>query len=269
MKLKVTTLMAAAALACAGQPASADTYTALIRGVCTGGDSTYCQADIDFTPTGGNFATGTGTATVKFTLENESGLIPFQSPAVGNPILTSFYFNVPPGAGVSYTEGRILAGSTVYSTGVIVNGIPAPAGCTVLLVDLVRTGFYELHGNSATGQYGIFTNSLQTAGGIAAGLVDPELFVACIKQGDIFSPLVIGGRVQFTVMLSNLGTNLDSAGDFQNLCSLVSGQRDPSSFADKFQGTGQGGGGSCFNGVPCGPTPAKRSSWGAIKLIYR
>jgi hypothetical protein len=136
-------------------------------------------------------------------------------------------------------------------------------------VDLVRTGFYELVGSSATGQYGIFTNSLQTANGIAAGLVDPELFVACVKQGDIFAPLVIGGRVQFTLSLSNLGTSLDSAADFQNLCSLVTGQREASSFADKFQGTGQGGGGSCFNGVPCGPTATTRTSWGAVKLIYR
>jgi hypothetical protein len=269
MKLIYSMLMAAAMVVCAGRSAWADTYTALIRGVCTGGDSTYCQVDIDFTPTGGNFGSGTGTATVKFTLENMSGLVPFQSPAVGNPVLTSLYFNVPPGTGVSYTEGKILAGSTVYSTGVIVNGIPAPAGCTVLLVDLVRTGFYELVGSSATGQYGIFTNSLQTANGIAAGLVDPELFVACVKQGDIFAPLVIGGRVQFTLSLSNLGTSLDSAADFQNLCSLVTGQREASSFADKFQGTGQGGGGSCFNGVPCGPTATTRTSWGAVKLIYR
>jgi hypothetical protein len=269
MKLIYSTLIATAALACAGRAAWADTYTALIRGVCTGGDSTYCRADIDFTPTGGNFGTGTGTATVKITLENMSGLIPFQSPAVGNPILTSFYFNVPPGTGVSYTEARILAGSTVYSTGTTVNGIPVPAGCTVLLVDLIRTGFYELIGNSTTGQYGIFTNSFQTAGGIAAGLVDPELFVACVKQGDIFSPLVIGGRVQATLMLSNLGTNLDSASDFQDQCSTVSGQRDPSSFADKFQGTGLGGGGSCFNGVPCGPTSVARATWGKVKLIYR
>jgi hypothetical protein len=269
MKLFHTTLLAAAALASAGRPAWADTYVALIRGVCTGGDSTYCQADINFTPTGGNFGAGTGTATVTFTLENMSGLIPFQSPAVGNPILTSFYFNVPPGTGVAYSEGRILAGSTVYSTGTTVNGIPVPAGCTVLLVDLIRTGFYELHGNSGTGQYGIFTNSLQTAGGIAAGLVDPELFVACVKQGDIFSPLVVGGRVRYTLMLTNLGTSMDSASDFQDLCSVVSGERDPSSFGDKFQGTGQGGGGSCFNGVPCGPTPVARSSWGALKQIYR
>ena len=269
MKLLHSMLMAAAALACTGPQAWADTYTALVRGTCTGGDSTYCRADIVFTPTGGDFGAGTGTASVTFTLENMSGLIPFQSPAIGNPILTSFYFNLPPGTGVSYTEGRILAGSTVYSTGVVVNGIPVPAGCTVLLVDLIRTGFYELVGSSSTGQYGIFTNSLQTVNGVAAGLVDPEVFAACVQQGDFFSPLVIGGRVQFTLMLSGLGPSLDSAGDFQALCSTVSGQRELSSFADKFQGTGEGGGGSCFNAVPCGPTPVARVSWGAVKLIYR
>lgn len=248
--------------------AAADTYVANVQGPCPPGTSSY-RADIDFTPTGGNFATHTGTATVRFTLENTSGLIPFQSPAVGNPVLTSFYFNVPPGTSVSYTEGRILAGSTVYSTGTNVNGIPAPAGCTVLPVDLNRTGFYELQGNSSTGQYGIFTNSLQTAGGIAAGLVDPELFIACVKQGDIFSPLVIGGQVRFTLVLSGLGTDLDSAADFQLQCSQVTGQRDPSSFAGKFQGTGQGGGGSCFIATPCGATPATMRTWGAVKMIYR
>ena len=265
----ITMMVAIAAGLCATSVAKADTYVANVVGICTGGDSTGCQAAIDFTPTGGNFANGTGTATVKFTLENTSGLIPFQSPAVGNPILTSFYFNVPPSTGVSYIEGRILAGSTVYSTGVIVNGIPAPAGCTVLLADLIRTGFYMLTGSSSTGQFGIFTNSLQTSNGVQAGLVDPELFIACTKQGDFFSPLVIGGRVQFTLLMTNLGTNMDSASDFQQQCSTVSGQRDPSSFADKFQGTGVGGGDSCFNGVPCGPVPATQRSWGQLKLIYR
>lgn len=248
--------------------ARADTYVATVHGNCPPGQ-TSLQANIDFTPTGGNFANHTGTATVRFTLENTSGLIPFQSPAVGNPILTSFYFNVPPGTGVSYLEGRYLAGSTVYSTGTTIAGIPVPAGCTVLLVDLVRTSFYQLTGTQSTGQYGIFTNSLQTAGGVAGGLVDPDVFVACVKQGDFFSPYVVGGRVQFTVNLSNLGTDLDSASDFQNQCSLVSGQRDASSFAGKFQGTGAGGEGSCFNGIDCGPVDVARKSWGAVKQIYR
>ena len=248
--------------------ARADTYVATIDGPCANGTASL-RADIEFTPTGGNFANGTGSATVRFTLENTSGLIPFQQPAVGNPILTSFYFNVPPGTPVLYSEARILAGSTVYSTGTNVNGIPVPAGCTVTPVDLIRTGFYELTGSASTGQYGIFTNSLQTAGGNAGGLVDPEVFVACAPQGDFFSPLVIGGRVQFTLSLSNLGTDLDSAADFQNQCSLVSGQRDPSSFAGKFQGTGVGGEDSCFIGIPCGPTDAARKSWGTVKRYYR
>jgi len=268
MKKHCHTLAIAAALLVPGF-AGADTYVATVQGACTGGTTASYRAVINFTPTGGNYANHTGTATVTFTLENTSGLIPFQSPAVGNPIQTALYFNVPPGTSVSYTEGRILAGSTVYSTGTNVNGIPAPAGCTVLLIDLIRTGFYELQGNSSTGQYGIFTNSVQTAGGIAAGLVDPELFIACVKQGDIFSPLVIGGQVRYTLMMSGLGTELDSAADFQLLCSLVSGQRDPSSFAGKFQGTGVGGGGSCFIGIPCGPTPVAPRSWGAVKVIYR
>jgi len=257
-----------AALSLAPGLVGADTYVATVRGECSD-DSTSYQALIDFTPTGGIFGNHTGTATVRFTLENTSGLIPFQNPAVGNPILTAFYFNVPAGTGVLYSEARILAGSTVYSTGAIVNGIPAPAGCTVLLVDLIRTGFYELTGNSSTGQYGIFTNSIQTENGVAAGLVDPEVFVACVKQGDVFSPLVIGGQVRYTLMLSGLGTDLDSAGDFQMQCSLVSGQRDPSSFAGKFQATGVGGQESCFIGIPCGPTTATTRSWGALKTIYR
>ncbi|HEY2955255.1 MAG TPA: hypothetical protein VGK89_08410 [Candidatus Eisenbacteria bacterium] len=268
MKQLFTTLAITAALL-GTRVGGADTYLATVRGSCTGGDQTSFQALIEFTPTGGNFANGTGTAIVRFTLENTTGLIPFQSPAKGNPILTSFYFNVPPGTLVLYTEGRILAGSTFYSTGTTVNGIPVPAGCTVLVADLIRTDFYELQGSSSTGQYGIFTNSLQTAGGVAAGLVDPEVFAACVPQGDFFSPLVIGGQVRFTLTLGNLGTTLDSAADFQLLCSLVSGMRDPSSFAGKFQGTDIGGEGSCFNGTPCGPTAVAPGSWGAIKLIYR
>ena len=268
MKTNCCAMIAAMAAFLGPGLAGADTYVATVRGLCVG-DSTSYRALIDFTPTGGDFGNGTGTATVRFTLENSSGLIPFGSPARGNPILTTFYFNVPAGTGVVYTEGRILAGSTVYSTGTIVNGIPVPAGCTVLLVDLIRTGFYELQGNSSTGQYGLFTNSIQTAGGNSAGLVDPEIFVACVPQGDFFSPLVIGGQVRFTLLLTNLGDDLNSAADFQLQCSLVSGQRDPSSFAGKFQGVGAGGEESCFIGIPCGPTTAAPRSWGAVKGIYR
>ena len=125
MKLLRHALVIAAVLP-APALAVADTYVANVQGACAPGTASY-RAVIDFTPTGGNFATHTGTATVKITLENTSGLIPFQSPAVGNPVQTAFYFNVPAGTSVSYTDGTILAGSTVYSTGTNVNGIPAPA----------------------------------------------------------------------------------------------------------------------------------------------
>jgi len=266
---KLYGMLAIAWMLSGARTVAADTYVATVKGLCTGGDTTSFQATIDFTPTGGNFATHTGMAIVTFTLENTSGLIPFQSPAKGNPILTAFYFNVPPGTGVLYTEGRVLAGSTVSSSGATVNGVTVPPGCTVLAADAVYTGFYELQGSSSTGQYGIFTNNLQTAGGVAAGLVDPEVFVACTPQGDVFSPLVIGGRVRFTLTLSNLGTDLDTAREFQNQCSTVSGQREPSSFAGKFQATDIGGQGSCFIAITCGPTKAEPASWGAIKAIYR
>ncbi len=249
--------------------AAADVYVANVQGPCTGGDAASLQATIDFTPTGGDFDAGTGMATVRITLENTSGLIPFQSPAKGNPILTAFFFNVPIGTLVLYTEGRILAGSTLYSTGTTINGTPVPAGCAVLAVDLVRTEFYELQGSSSTGQYGIFTNSLQTAGGNAAGLVDPEVFVACVPQGDFFSPVVIGGQVQFTLMLGNLNRSLDAASDFQLQCSNVPGQQQGSSFAGKFQGADVGGEASCTVGVPCGPTRNAARSWGDLKVIYR
>jgi len=80
---------------------------------------------------------------------------------------------------------------------------------------------------------------------------------------------VIGGQVRFTLTLGNLGTNLDSAADFQLLFSVVAGPREQTSFAGKYQGTGEGGGGSCFNAIECGPTPAALRSWGEVKLIYR
>lgn len=228
----------------AAQAAGADTYVGNVTGPCTSGDVTSFRAEIDFASTGGDFSQGTGTAVVRFTLENTTGLVPFQNPEKGNPILTSFYFNVTPGALVAYAEGRILAGSTLYSTGAEINGTPAPPGCTELAVDLLRTEFYEFRGSSQTGQYGIFTNSVQTVDGVAAGLVDPEVFVSCVAQGTVFSPVVVAGRVRFTLLLSGLGTDLDSASDFQLLCSMVTGDRQASSFAGKFQGTDVGGTGA-------------------------
>ena len=118
--------------------ARADTTTASATGFCPGPQGVSFQVTINFTPT------GPGAATVKFTLENTSGVYPVQNPSLGNPVLTGFFFNVPPSTGVAFTEGRILAGSTLVSNGGTINSVPVPAGCTVLGTDLVRTTWYTL-----------------------------------------------------------------------------------------------------------------------------
>lgn len=270
MRSLATPILLTLALCAGANPASADQFQTDIEGQCEEGQFTAAHVWIDFIPTGGDFdpAVRTGTATVRFTIENTSGVYPYQDPPLGNPIFTSFYFNVPPETSVSYEEARILAGSTFSSTGTTINGVDVPAGCTVLPVDLVRTEFYELTGQSSTGQYGIFTNSLQTVNGVAAGLVDPEVYVNCVAQGDVFSPAVVAGQVRFEIDLAALDTRLDSASDFQNLCSFHGNEPDISSFAGKFQATGTNGEGSCFQGRGCA-TPVEERSWGSVKAVYR
>ncbi len=262
MRFRVLLLLLLA-LPCAATGARADTTTESVSGSCPGPQGVSFQLTIDFTPT------GTGTATVRFTLENTTGVYPFQSPALGNPVLTGFYFNVPGGAAVSYVEGRLLAGSTLVSTGGNINGTPVPAGCTTLVTDVPKTEWYTLVAGQATGQYGIFTNGLSTAEGIKAGLVDPEVYVGCVAQGDVFSPIVVAGRVRYTIDLANLPPSFDSAQDFLSLCSTVHGQQSPSSLAGKFQATGVNGEDSCFIGEDCLPTPTRATGWGTLKRIYR
>jgi len=83
--------------------AQADTLDRDLSGLTPAGHAVAFHVHVDFTPTGGDFNAGTGTATVQFTLNNTSGLFPFQAHQLGNPILTSFFFNVPSGTGVTYT----------------------------------------------------------------------------------------------------------------------------------------------------------------------
>jgi len=252
----LSSLLAAAA-------ARADVVTTTVSGDCPGPQPTSFQLTIDFT------STGPSTATVRFTVENTSGVYPFQSPTLGNPVLTGFFFNVPGGASATYTDGRLLAGSSLVSNGASINGIPTPPGCTQLLTDLPETSWYVLVAGQATGQYGIFTSGLSTAEGIKAGLVDPDVVVACVPQGDVFSPVYVAGRVRFTINLSGLPATFNSAAAFLTLCSTVHGTQNPSSIAGHMQGTGQNGANSCFIARDCLPTPTRWGTWGTLKAIYR
>jgi hypothetical protein len=261
-RTSLTSFLVAAALA-APLAARADVASLTVDGVCPGSQPVAFQLTIDFTPT------GPGTATVRFTVENTSGVFPFQDPAIGNPLLTGFFFNIPGGASASYIESRLLAGGTLMSSGGSIGGVPVPAGCTPLLVDMPQTSWYELVDGQATGQYGIFTTGVSTLEGIKGGIVDPQVVVSCVPQGDVFSPIYVAGRVRFTVDLANLPAAFDSAQDFLALCSTVQGEQQPSSVAGKMQGTGTDGEGSCYAAEPCSPTPARTTSWGRVKAIYR
>ncbi len=249
----------------------ADVMQRTVTGETGFGQYLAFEVDVDFTQTGGDFSAGTGTADVQFTLENISGLYPFQSPAMGNPVMTAFMFNVPAAASVAYTEARILAGSSIYSTGTTIDGMTIPPGCTTLSTDETHSGWYELTEMEATGAYGIFTNSLETEEGVKGGFIDIDVLSDCVPQGDIYSPLVVAGPVAFTISLGNLDTTLDSADDFLSLCSIVQGdEQQASAFAGKFQGTDENGEGSAFiaDEGDCGQVDSERGSWGAIKSIY-
>jgi len=248
--------------------ASADQFVESVNGVCPENQPVSFLATIGFTPTGGNFNAGTGTATVTFTIENTSGVFPFQSPALGNPVLTGIFFNVPPGTGVGLSGMSILAGSSIVSTGAVVGGVPVPPGCTTLVADQPTT-WYHLEGSTATGEYGIFTNGLTTLEGVKAGLVDPQVYVACAAQGDVFSPLVVAGVVRFTLNLTGLRRSLDSAADFTTICTLRPEPSDASWLAGKFQATGTNGEESCFIAEPCTLVPVTAWIWGDVKNLYR
>lgn len=246
--------------------ASADQSVQHVSGTCETGELSF-EVTIDFTATGGDFSSGTGTADVSFTVINTSGVIPFLDPAVGNSVLTGFFFNISPGGSAAYTEARILAGATVVSTGGTINGIPVPPGCQQLGADWVQSLWYKLEGDSATGEFGIFTNALTTVEGIKAGLVDPDVYVNCVAQGDVFSPIVVAGAIKFTVALSGLDETLDSAFDFDSFCTSRPEVGDAASLAGKFQGIGPGGEDSCFIGDLC-VVPTSADSWTGLKTRF-
>lgn len=254
---KVTPLFAALVLLALPLAAGADQRTQSVSGLCSAGETVSFKVVIDFTATGGDFAAGTGTGTVKFTLENTSGVNLPGGP--GNPVQTGFFFNVPPGAAVALVEARVLAGASLVE----------PSGCRVLATNEVHTDWYALALGEATGQYGIFSNGFEPGEGINYGWVNPDVVAACVEAGPVYASRYVSGKVQFTMDLSYLGESLKSAGGFLNICSVVHGMKQPSWVAGKFQGTGYGGGGSCFIGEECPPTPTRAATWGAVKSIYR
>jgi hypothetical protein len=254
---------------------NADTIVRTMSGTSSGGNPVALEVTIDFTPTGGDFNAGTGTATASFTLENTSGLQVYSDaiePAVGNPILTGFMFNVPCDAVITSMDAWVLAGSSIYSTGTNMVGTPYPRGCTTLSTDELYTSWYELEAQEAAGFYGIFTNSLETQEGVKGGIVDPEVLIDCELQGEVFSPIYVVGPVMYVINIECLTTDLDTAADFLTLCSFVPGaQQVSSALAAKFQGADGGGEFSCFVADEgyCGEIGTEEKSWGSIKSMYK
>lgn len=252
--------------------AGADTIVRTLTGTSAHGNYVAFDVTIDFTVTGGDFNVGTGTAVACFTLENTSGLYPFQDPVVGNPILTGFMFNVPDGATVGLTQALILAGSNIYSTGGRIDGENYPPGCYPIAADEDHINWYELTADVAAGYYGIFTTSLETLNGVKGGIVAPEVMEDCIQAGEIFSPIVVSGRIKYVVTLGCLNTDLVCAADFLMLCSDIFGEmQESSALGGKFQGVDGGGEESCFVADPgeCTPVAVEEGNWGSIKAMYR
>lgn len=270
----ILAVLACLTLAVTGS-AIADTDVATFSGVCNS-HNVGVEVTIDFTQTGGDFNTGTGTATAVFTLRNTSSLLPFQNPTIGNPLFSKFFFNLPPGTSVSYVEGRVLAGANVRSTGVSVPDVTGefvPAGCNALGADEVHSLWYDAQSGAIdAGPLGTFSAFVGTFGNSSMGtIVDATTIVGCVEQGSIFSDLPVAGDVAITVSLSGLDLSLSSATGFRNLCSEVTGGRIPSAFAAFFKGLGEGGGQSCRvgDGISCSPVQTQPSTWGTVKSLYR
>ena len=251
--------------------AEADTIIRTLSGTSALGYYVAFEVTIDFTATGGDFSAGTGTAVASFTLENTSGLYPYTDPPDGNPILTGFMFNIPDGATAALSQAIILAGSNIYSTGGRIDGENYPPGCFPVTTDEDHVNWYELTEDEAAGYYGIFTNSLETLNGVKGGIIDLEVLEDCIQEGDIFSPIVVAGRIKYVVDLGCLNTDLDCAVDFLSLCSEIFGEMQlESALGGKFQGVGGGGNESCFVAEPCEPpVSVDESDWSSIKAMYR
>jgi len=80
---------------CLGAPAFASIALQTLAGAAPDGTPLAASVLIELTPTGGDFAAGTGTASMRLVVENTSGLVPFGSGGRGNPVLTTLYFNLP------------------------------------------------------------------------------------------------------------------------------------------------------------------------------
>ena len=250
--------------------AGADSITQTLSGSTAGGQPVSLRVTIDFLPGPGDFSHGTGTAAVTFTLENTSDVFPFQSPALGNPVITGFFFNVPPGTQVSYSDAQILAPGSLYSAnGAIIAGDLITAGYQAVSANKNVTSWYVVDDHQATGQFGVFTNTVETGSGVRASIANAHLFAGGSPQGSLFAPLVIAGRVSLTIQLSQLTPSLDSAADFLALCSSAPGSQQPSALGGKLQSGDINGAGSAFVGTPCSPTRTHESTWGKIKLLYR
>lgn len=248
----------------------ADTLTKEISGACDGGEASV-RVSVTLIPTGGDFELGMGTANVTITLRNISPVIPLGSQIIGNPVLTGFLFNLPPGADAVMIDARILAGSKFISTGTKIRGVKVDPQCVTLPVDVPQPSWYKLEGRKATGEFGIFTYGVGTSEGVKAGLVNTDIYDGCIALGAVLSPAMIAGRLSFTVALSQLDQSLDSAGDFLRHCSIAPGDQQPSAFSARFQATGINGQGSCKIGEEglCGTVNTEDHTWGAIKAMYR
>ncbi len=250
---------------------SADTINRTVSGMTDGGQAVAFDVMIDFTQTGGDFGAGTATATVVITLENVSGLYPYQAPPMGNPMLTAFYFNLPSGATVVYAQASVLAGSVMHSLGTDLAGTWYPAGCTVLGSDEIHTDWYSMYAGSSSGDFGTFSYSLETVSGVLGGIADPDVFSSCTLLGDLYSDLAVTGPVAFTLYLGQLGMPLDMAEDFLALCSVAPGERQTAALAGKFMGTDEYGedSGIIADIGYCEPVGTQLESWGKIKSMYR
>ena len=253
----------------------ADTIVRTMSGTSSGGNLVALEVAIEFTPTGGDFTAGTGTATASFTLENTSGLNMYSDliePAIGNAILTGFKYNVPPDEVITGMDAWVLAGSSIYSSGGSMLDTGYPRGCTTLDADELYTNWYELEAQEAAGFYGIFTTSLETQEGVKGGILDPEVLVDCVLQGEVFSPIFVVGPIKYVITIECLGPELDTAADFLTLCTFVAGASQVSSaLAAKFQGMDGGGEYSCFvaDAGYCSQISNEEKSWGFIKNMYR
>jgi len=244
--------------------ARADVSEGLVSGLAPDGTPVAASVSTEFVPTGGDYDAGQGTGLLRITLVNQSGALPYANPKRGNPVATEVAFNLKGGARAFLMRATVPADGIICQLGAV--SYPSIGATSVLAAPMDVTSLYQLRTNPLPTGY---THTIASVGGTRGGVVDVRMFQGLDRRGDVYSPLVFAGAVEFELWITGLDHSQESAADFVAGCALATIGNVPGAVAVKYQGIGVAGAYSTTAANPCATTPVIPSTWGAIKSLYR